>query len=102
MHRGVRGQVAVGIHPQVVMDFIGVFTALNDEQQEVCAPGREREEQQGHQDETERLHARLLCRVWLTLLSKYTRARRNGRRRANARCTASEISHPVASLSGTD
>src|SRR4029450_11238803 len=98
MHRGVRDQVAVGMQPQGVKDFIGVFTALNDEQQEVCAPGREREEQQCQQDDTERLHTRLRGRVWLTLLSKYTRARRNGRRRTHARCTASEISHPVASL----
>src|SRR4029453_7343996 len=102
MHWCGRGQVAVGIHPQVVLDFIGVFTALNDEQQEVLAPGREREDQQGQQEDTERLHARLLGRVVLTLLAKYTRARRHGSRRTNARGTAPEVRHPVAALEGTD
>src|SRR5947209_19794938 len=32
---------------------IGVFTALNDKQIEVCAPPRQREQQQGHESHTD-------------------------------------------------
>jgi hypothetical protein len=45
---------------QLVLDFIGVFTALNDKQIEVCAPPRQREEQQGQEGHTDEMHTLLL------------------------------------------
>jgi hypothetical protein len=48
------------IHVQLVLDFIGVFIALNDKQIEGGAPPRQREEQQGQEGQADAFHTLLL------------------------------------------
>src|SRR5262252_3276263 len=69
-HRVGGDDLTAVIDAQLVLDFIGVFIALNDKQVEVCAPPRQREQQQGEEGQSE---------AWHTLLLGSTRARVAGR-----------------------
>src|SRR5262249_29504755 len=62
-HRVGGADLTAVIDAQFVLDFIGVFIALNDKQVEVGAPPRQREEQQGEEGQSEAFHTLLLGRT---------------------------------------